>query len=950
MGNGILENQQMINEVAEILRENKLLIKDGEKSKLDLTAFNRNLENASKNLGIIVPSIVEVSKEQVALINNGLEGTINFIRAFQTFNTAFAVFVEQPTLFETKYKGKINELENLETKIIAEVESNLKNLDEMLRETFKEVAGYYTALGHIIYSEEEGGTIEVKYERSNKLKNEMEKIYKRKDELKKDFSMKKSLGLVQIIDSLVDVEKEVRKIKINDTEKTEYYITGTQGEESKKIKVNIDIIEALKGISGELLNSLKGAGVLVEDQSKRINRIKQEALEQKFLAQSGIKAVKEIKEKLNNHSKITKFLKDNNSEISRLEKYKAKESDKAKVYHDIVEKEKENDQAKKAHDRIIKNQMDLIIEVVNAFGSIISLWGDQVNNEISISQIADKAVIAIDKLSKVEIKADINAEGLLVAKKTQEQIRKTCEGAKELKNVGKVMQMLLGRIKSLLSYNKGLEAQIRQFHGSKDEANNYKKNKLIEIKKYLYEHYPESSKNVSKTITEFNNKIRILAEKKNIQQNKSLVDDLIKSYEKIHEGIRSNVSVINNEVKKIQENINEFPESCKNIGQKLNNTDDKVDKILDSFAGLKKTFQDDFQAYMKLSDDYRELVKGLSPLLDLMTHLIALQKQLGQKEINLKVVNQSLKAFTMLFDEMKKFQKDEAKLDKDLYNMMKDVGLAEKDYYKEYRDRLGDLDKLLKELEEVVKNYFKDSIKKTSEAYKLANEWINSFSINFKEYNQELKGLNVGFFEKLFKTQSYKEKDFWQELKDINKSFDLMDKKINALSKLNLKEPNDVKEFCKFSTDLVNEIFSGYKGLVIEVNKVVQIMHIVNDNLSKLQGKKLESYSEMLESFKKFNNQLDELEDKTVDLEEFDRIKVDHMLKSLNDLTDFSKLEKESEKELKSLNTLKEKVITDVEDLRNYLLVFYTTYLTQVLSGKDKEKYEKILKDAKSKI
>ncbi|MFA5333994.1 MAG: hypothetical protein WC376_05875, partial [Candidatus Nanoarchaeia archaeon] len=195
--------QEILNEITEKLKENKLLIKDGDKSKLDLKKFNKNLSLASENLGNIVPNIIEVSKEQVALVNNGLEGTINFIRAFQTFNTAFAVFVEKPEIFEQRYKGRITELENLEEKLIKDVGDNLSNLDEMLSETFKEVAVYYTALANIIYSEDEGGFIAGHYRRSSKLKDKMKNIYERKD-TSKTFVMKKSLGLVQIIQSLVD--------------------------------------------------------------------------------------------------------------------------------------------------------------------------------------------------------------------------------------------------------------------------------------------------------------------------------------------------------------------------------------------------------------------------------------------------------------------------------------------------------------------------------------------------------------------------------------------------------------------------------------------------------------------------------------------------------------------------------------------------------------------------
>jgi len=946
------ETSQAMTALVEKLKENKLLIKEDGKSKLDLTVFNKNLENASKNLGIIVPSIVEVSKEQVALVNNGLEGTINFIRAFQTFNTAFAVFAEEQDIVN-KMVYKIDELENLENKIIDEVGSNLENLDEMLTETFKEVAGYYTALGHIIYSEEEGGMIEVKYERSTALKDKMSKIYTRKDELKKDFKMEKSLGLVQLIESLVNVDKEVRKIRIDEkTEKTEYYITGTtEGKpEASKIKIDIDMVNALKGISSELLGSLQGAGVLVQDESKRINVIKQEALEQKFVAQSGKKAVEEIKRKLAEHSKITKFLKDNNIEIKRLGIFNAKEQDKAKVYEEITGKEKENDQAKKAHDQIIKNQMDLIIEVVNAFGSIISLWGDQVSNEISIAQVADKAVIAIDKLSKVEIKANINAEGLLVARTTQEQIKKTCEGAKELKNVGKIMQMLLQRVKSLLSYNQGLEAQIRQFHGTKKEANDYKKEELKNIKKLLYERYPGISLNVSKAMKEFNKKVAYLVESKNKKENQQLITNMLSTYNNIEKSIKIGIERIGEQTELVTKDISKFPDGCKELGLTLNATDDKIDNIFDSFRGFRKTFEGDFEVYSHLSDDYSIIVNGINPFLEIIDHIIETQLKLAQKKIDLKVVNQSLKAFTMLFEENKKILKEEDKVNTDLLNMMKEVGLSETDYYKKYKDDLKESGKLLEELEKEVSNYFKDAENKTGEAYKLANDWVSTFSVNFRTYNQEFKDLKTGLFDRFLKTIKYKEKNFFSELKNIKKSFAEIDSKVNKLSKLNLKKPKDVAEFCKFSTEFVNDIVSGYKDLIKEITYVVEIMHLVNENLTKLKDTKLDKLKGLIEKINILNDKLNSNEDKYVDLEEFDRLNVTELFDSLKKLSDFSELSKRSSQEFKELSKSKDSILSYSEKLRNNLLIFYTTYLTKVLPVKEKDKYEKILKEAKSKI
>ncbi|MFA5744127.1 MAG: hypothetical protein WC936_04920, partial [Candidatus Nanoarchaeia archaeon] len=789
------------------------------------------------------------------------------------------------------------------------------------------------------------------YRRSSKLKDKMKNIYERKD-TSKTFVMKKSLGLVQIIQSLVDIKKDIKTIKLEDgKEMKEYYITTSSKDKDAKIKVDIDIIDALKNISGELINSLNNAGLFIKDENDKIQIIKTKALQQRYVSQSGKKAVENILENLKKHKKITEFFKNNFEKIKQLKKVEVKENEKAKLHEALVLEMHEGDNAKKVSDKIIKNQMDLIIEVVNAFGSVISLWGDQVTNEISIAQVADKAVISIDKLSQVQIKSGIENEDLLVAKKAQAAISKTCSYAKELKNVGKVMQMLLQRVKSLLSYNKGLESQIKQFYSGNKEMQNYRNSKLKEIKKLMYERYPQVSKQVSKTIETFNDKIKYLADKKNNSGNDKFFNKIIENYIRIRSSIINSNKLIKEKTSLIENDVSKFSESCIALGKSLDKSDDQTDNFYDTFIKLKETYNDDFKIYLSMSDDYREFIKGLSPMLDLMRYMISMEKQLGQQKIELKVINQSLKAFTLIFEENKKIQKEEAQLDKELFKMMKDLGLSEKDYYKEYKKQLGDLKNMLEDLEEEVKDYFKDAEQKTSEAYKLANNWIGSFEVNFKDYNDKLKSLNIGFFEKLFKTQSYKDKDFWQELKVVKKSFDSMDNHISKLSKMNLKPGNDVPQFCKFSVTFVNEMMKGYEELIIEVARILGIMNIVNENLSKIQGTNIKDFKNMIKLIKEYNEKLENLEKNTKNLEEFEQLNVDKILDIIQHFTDFSKLSDTSKDYLKDLDEAKDDIKSLINNLRNNLLVFYTTYLTKVLPfGKEKNNYKKIYEEAKSKI
>jgi hypothetical protein len=943
-------NKEQLDNLVKLLKDKKLLTNEKE-PKLDLKIFNRNLETASKNLGIVIPSIVDVSKEQVKVINNGLEGTINFIRTFQTFNTAFAVFSELGNDVKNEFKSyitqKMGALESLENYIIDEVGRNLENLDNMLTETFQEVAVYYRALGEIIYSEEEqesGKTTSYTGKRRDSKGNVVK-------EIKVEFT--KSLGLVQLIESLVQVNKEIKTVKIDKTSSVDkYYIQGEKG----KIEVNMSIISSLQDISGSLLNSLDKAGVLIKDEHSQVLKIKSEGNELIFQSKAGKNALNKLKNKLKEHSRVSTFLIRNGNDLDKLKNLNIKDKDKVRMQEDINKLEKEKQGAINAHDQIIKNQMNLIVEVVNSFASIVSLWGHQVDNEISISQVADKAVIAIDKLSQVQIKSGLDTEELLVAKKTQEEISKTCKKAVELKHVGKVMQYLLERIKLLIKNNKGLESAIRTMYKQSSQAKEYKREQLKKIKKVLYESYPKVNKGVANTIKEFNDKIKYLTIKGNEQSNMTFIDDLIEKYSDINKSLIYTVSEIHNEIEKITPpsgDISNFETSCNRLGIIMDKPDNKMDKVYDSLKKFNSIFSDDFKVYKQLNENYKQLVKGMAPMLDIMEYVSGAQKKLVNQEIDLKAMNFALKGFLILFKEVKKNQIEQKNIDEGLKRVMKEVGIDRNDFYEEYKKKMKnqglDVD-LLKKLETLVNNYFDKHKEELKKGYSQAKIWTKEFSFKFSEYNKELKSMNVGFFAKLFKTQSYKENDFFGELNKIEKSFSIIDNQIIKISKLNLTKGRGVKGFCKTSVTFVNEMLKGYNDLIDELTKVVEVMNLVNQNLKRLDNTKIEKFKKFLEFIEKHNNKLDDIEQE-IDFEELEKFNTSNIVTEIKELTDFEEISKKTQQKLEKLQKIKPVVKKTVQDFKNYLLLFYTTYLTQVnLSEKDKNKYTEIYKEAKSNI
>jgi hypothetical protein len=950
----VSNQQKIINEITAKLEKNNLLVEKNGKKTLNLEKFNVHLENASDNLGEIIPGIVQISKEQVALINHGLEGTINFISSFQTLNTAFAVFAEKPDAL-MKYSKRIEELENLEDFILKDVNLSLVNMESMLKATFKEVAGYYTALANIIYSEEEGGTIRIDYKRNAYLENLLDEVMgkDRQKGIKKSHEMKKSLGLVQIIQSLVYVSKDIRKIDISSEKSIEETYIKTSGGES--ITIDRDVVDSLKSISAQLLDSLNNAGLFIDKQGEEVRIIKQIGYEELILAQNGTKALDELEKTLGQHKKITQFFIESSKKVKGLENMDVASSDKAKLFEEISRNLSKQEDAKKVHDDIIKKQMGLIVDVVNTFASIVSLWGHQVDKEISIAQVAGKSANALEKLAKVQVSSfgeSASVEPLLVAKKTQESIEKTCNKAKELKNVEKVMQYLLGRVKDLVSFNRGIESQIRETRKEVREAAEYKREQLKSIKKVLYERYSEKQKKIAKIINNFNDKISRLASNSNIKENEGFIEKLLNEFAKINSSLMKSIGEIEEKTIIISKNPEKFPKSCEELGLILDKSDNKVDLMFDHLQRFNKIFSDDFRIYSNLSQSYKELLDGITPFMTMIDYISSTQKSLISKKIDLRELNQYLKAFLKVFEARRKSQAEEASIDADLSRIMREVKMDKDHYYEKYIQRMGKGFELLKELEEFTKEYFSNAQDRLSKAYSMAENWTQMFSFEFKEYNKKLKDMNYGFLDKLFRTENYKEKDFFLELKTIENSFERIDLQIDKLSRLNLKKAGDVPEFCKTSVVFVNEMLSGYKELASTITKVSEVINIINNNLNIFKSKNINTLANFLAIIKENNEKIGKIE-ADFDFDELDKIRVEDVLRSLNSLTDFSSLSRKSEANLAKLKKIEPVVVKTVEDFKNALLIFYTSYLTNEnvgLEGSEKEKYESIKKTAQERL
>jgi hypothetical protein len=630
-------------------------------------------------------------------------------------------------------------------------------------------------------------------------------------------------------------------------------------------------------------------------------------------------------------------------------------SDKAKLFSEIAGNLKERDNAKKVHDDIVKKQMSLIVDVVNTFASIVSLWGHHVDKEISIAQVAGKSADALEKLAKVQVNSfgeNASTEPLLVAKKAQESIEKTCNKAKELKNVGKVMQYLLRRVKDLVSFNRGIESQIRDTRKEIRTAADYKMEQLKSIKKVLYEKYPEKQKRIAKIINSFNEKISHLAANANVKENEGFIEKLLSEFAKINSSLMKSIGEIEEKTMIIAKNPEKFPKSCEELGLVLDTSDNKVDLMFDHLQKFNKIFSDDFNIYANLSQYYKELLNSIKPFMDMIDYISSTQKSLIAKKIDLKELNQYLKAFLKVFEARRKSQAEEASIDADLSRIMREVKMDKDHYYEKYIKRMGKGFELLKELEEFTKEYFSNAQDRLSKAYSMAENWTQMFSFEFKEYNKKLKDMNYGFFDKLFKTSNYKEKDFFLELKTIENSFARIDLQIHKLSKLNLKKADDVPEFCKTSVIFVNDMLSGYKELASTITQVSEVINIINTNLNTFKSKNINTLTNFLAIIKENNEKIDKIE-ADFDFDELDKLNVKEVLESLNKLTDFSGLSKKSEVNVQKLKKIEPVVAKTVEDFKNSLLVFYTTYLTNEAAGlkaAEKEKYDSIKRMAKERL
>lgn len=931
--------------------ENKLLTKVYGKNKIDLGVFNNSLQTASKNLGIIIPSIIEVSKEQVAVINHGLEGVINFVRAFQTVNTTFALLTENPNDVVI-WKNKLNNIQSLESHIVDDVKDTLVNLDKMLKESFKEVSVYYSALGQIIYSETAEGTIKLKYERSGKLKELMNQIYRR-DVQPTNISLQKSLGLVQLIKSLTNVSRSVKSIEIDSETQLKYYeIIGSKDGKDKKIKLDIDVLKSLQSLSGELLNSLNRVGLLVQNENGEVQVMKANLYQQKVLSQYGVEIISESINALRKDKGVVEYF------IKQCEHHAhvsitSRGDNSAKKYSATTAILSEAEKAKKVHDDIVKRQIVFINKVIEVFIKIVSLWGDQVDNELHVGQVADKAVIALKKLSQVELKMDseLDSQSLLLTVKSQDSIRETCNKAKDLKSVGKVMQFLLKRLKSIVSFNEGLENGINSYHRDSERYRTFQRAKLKRIKELIYNRFPDMSNKISRTVTRFNKLLAYLTNSRNVYENTRLFNEFEQHYRTIDNSFTKFVKELNKKIETVTpEN---FRTDCEELGSVMQILQNNVDNLFDNFNSLKQTFNNDFRKYIEISDAYKMFVKEISPILDLITYIIGVQKRLASERVELKTLNYRIKAFQEIFKKLKHSQKEQASLDTNLRKVMRSVGMARDSnyYYKKYTQRMDvKLRTLFKKLEEYVNTYFSDS-KRMKRAYNEVNKWIKTFDVNFKEYNLELKGMKIGFFQKLFKTQSYKKSQFWDRLKKVQKSFSLLDVQIHKLGKINLHTSNNVKTFCSNSVVVVKVLLGGYKTVVSEMDEILNTMDIVVKNLNTLTSEGyISKFSELFNNIQSFNTKLDDIENRTFDLEEFDTFDVREILDSVRNVTTFEVLRETTDIQAIAIKNYKRRILYNVELVREKLIEFFSKYLIEVYGNLDKsKKYIKIIEGLRKK-
>ncbi len=628
------------------------------------------------------------------------------------------------------------------------------------------------------------------------------------------------------------------------------------------------------------------------------------------------------------------------------------EKDRAAQFSEVAKALDDQEKAKKVHNDIVKQQIQFINKVVNSFTSIISLWGHQVDNEIHIGQVASKVVTALEKLADVQIKSGTNSktEVLLVAIDTQKSITNTGKKAKDLKSLGKVMEFLLGRVKKLMAFNEGLENQIKLFYSSTAQAQKYKREQLKSIKNLLYNKYPGRSKKISKNISDFNSNLAKLTDIRNVYENNRLFNE----FENYYNNIQSAFTELNEALTNKAEDVNttNFAEYCKSLGVPMDNLNNKIDSLFDNLNDLSKTFKNDFDNYMKISEAYKFFVNEFNPMLELMKYIITTQKKLSAHKIELRTLNLSIKAFQDLFYKVKTGDKEWKEIDDDLKNMLKRFGVSTQSTYESYKNAMTeDMQMLLTELEKYVKEmYFKE--KEVRETYVLVGQWTNELDVNFKKYNHDLKTMKVGFFQKLFKTQSYKKSEFWDKLKNIKNSFNKYDKMVDKLGRINMKQSTSVESFCKGSVTLVNELLSGYKTLVSELYEVISTMSFVVNNINNLvENGYLDKFKKFLELFEGFNNKLDKIEKKGVDLEEFDTIEIGDMLEKISEVPDFEPIKELSQTQTFKLESYKKSILFSVEVMRKKLILFFGKFLINYYrergDEKKADKYSKLIESLK---
>lgn len=919
--------------------------KDEEGNKtLNLDFFNKQVQTASNNIGYVVPAIVDVTKEQVAVINKGLEGVINFIQAFQTANTFFAMMAENPGKIE-KYEESfdLNKIEALEKQLIDDVNRDLTEMDAFLTDTFKEISSYYVLLANVIYSEETGKKIKIEDRRYI-----FSDVYERKIQPLSG-EREVGLGLVQIINSFDNLTKKVRKIKIDkDSDKTKEVYT-VKSSEGGRIDLEISVLESLKSLSAGLMSSLKRVGFVVEEESKSVEKAKNIILNQKFAAEWGKKTTFESSQIVKREFEVLKFFKNKSKELKAMKELVKATSDgkkKSDIKNASDKLKKELEDAKKYHDKIVSEQIKFINQTVRAFADIIKLWGEQVDNEVHIGQVAGKCIKVIKKLTKLQVKENADVQALLLSGKTQDSIQKTCNEAKGLKNANKVMSLLMERIKALLNFNKKLEDENQYYYKTNTEMDEFKNKKVKEVSQLLNYKYENSVKKAEESINNFNQILNKLSSEPNIGANTKLVNEFNTYFENL-------ITLFDNFEKQLGEakevvNIENFKDYCDNLGTNINNVSDNIQTLIKNFNGLKETFTDDFDDYKKAFQAYNEFVKTVGPLVDAVEYIIKVNKKLSSEKIDLKVLNHSIKSFKNRFDRLKQDQEAYNKTSEELSKVMKEVGLNH-DYYKDFEKRLGEENKdLLNKLNEELKKYYYDK-ELLDKMYKKVDAWIKKFDSKFKEYKKDLKSMKTGFFSKLFKTKSYKKSEFWDELKTVEKSLKKYDKHMNKIKdKINLehKKGEPVKSFCKNSVVLINDLLKSYSTLVKEVYSVVEVMRVVVTNINELINKGyFDEFKQMIAVINEFNEKLEDIEEKNIDLDEFQEIPIDKLMNTFNDLTDFQRLSKATEENAVKLKNNKETLVKKTKSLRISLINFFLKYLTSVYpeSTKEGKRYKKML-------